>query len=113
MKPSAAGSLELSQDHSPHQHFINAGNSLWSNGFTSNAGENQGDPNGWTVLSADPTKNELAQIDAIQLAMYNEGPGAGEPHGHYMNMMNSAFKRLGVGLLEVGGHLYLTNDFSD
>jgi hypothetical protein len=110
-----AGSVELSSDHSPHQHFIDAGNSgtLWTSGFTSTAGENQGDPNGWTVLSSDPTTNEMDQIDAIQLAMYNEGPGTGEAHGHYMNMMNSAFTRLGVGLLEVSGHLYLTNDFSD
>jgi uncharacterized protein YkwD len=110
-----AGSVQLSQDHTPHQHFITAGNNktLWTSGFTSTAGENQGDPNGWTVLSNDPTTNELDQIDAIQLAMYNEGPGTGEAHGHYMNMMNAAFKRVGVGLLEVNGHLYLTNDFSD
>lgn len=110
-----AGSLELTQDHTPHQHFINAGNNntLWSSGFTSTAGENQGDPNGWTVLSQNATTNELMQIDAIQLAMYNEGPGVGEAHVHYMNMMNAKFTRLGVGLIEVSGHLYLTNDFSD
>lgn len=110
-----AGSTELSSNHSPHQHFIDAGNSgtLWTSGFKTTAGENQGDPNGWPILNGDPTLNEMDQIDAIQLAMYNEGPGTGEAHGHYMNMMNSAFTRLGVGLLEVSGHLYLTNDFSD
>ncbi len=110
-----AGSQQLTQDHTPHQHFINAGNNntLWSSGFISSAGENQGDPNGWTVLSQNATTNEVMQIDAIQLAMYNEGPGVGEAHGHYMNMMNPKFTRVGVGLIEVSGHLYLTNDFSD
>jgi hypothetical protein len=110
-----AGSQELTMDHTPHQHFINAGNdgSLWMSGFTSQAAENQGDPNGWTVLASDPTQNELMQIDSIQKAMFDEGPGMGEAHGHYENMMNPALKRLGVGLIEVNGSLYLTNDFSD
>ena len=109
-----AGSVELSQDHTPHQHFITAGNngSLWTSGFNGGAAENQGDPHGWFVMSNDPTQNELLQIDDIQKAMFNEGPGAGEAHGHYTNMMNAAYKRLGVGLLEVSGQLYLTNDFS-
>ena len=109
-----AGSVELSQDHTPHQHFITAGNNgtLWTSGFSGGAAENQGDPNGWFVMSQDPTQNEMLQIDDINKAMFNEGPGAGEAHGHYTNMMNAAYKRLGVGLLEVGGKLYLTNDFS-
>jgi uncharacterized protein YkwD len=108
-----AGSVELSQDHMPHQHFINAGNTLWSSGFVSGAAENQGDPNGWYQMSQDPMQNELLQIDDIQKAMFDEGPGSGEAHGHYTNMMNAQYKRLGVGLLEVSGKLYLTNDFSD
>jgi uncharacterized protein YkwD len=45
--------------------------------------------------------------------MIDEGPGQGEAHGHYTNMMNPELTRLGVGLLEVNGQLYLTNDFSD
>jgi len=111
----AAGSTELSSDHAPHQHFINAGNdgSLWTSGFKSGAAENQGDPSGWTTLSKDATQNELLQIEAIQKAMFDEGPGAGEAHGHYTNMVNAQYKRLGVGLVEVSGKLYLTNDFSD
>jgi Cysteine-rich secretory protein family len=110
-----AGSTELSSDHAPHQHFINAGNdgSLWNSGFKSGAAENQGDPNGWYVMSQDPTQNELLQIDDIQKAMFDEGPGAGEAHGHYTNMVNATYQRLGVGLVEVQGQLYLTNDFSD
>jgi uncharacterized protein YkwD len=108
-----AGSTELTQDHMPHAHFMNAGNALWSEGFTTQAGENQGDPNGWPKASTDSTKNELSQIDQIQQAMFNEGPGTGEAHGHYENIMSTMYTRLGVGLLEVNGLLYLTNDFSN
>jgi uncharacterized protein YkwD len=108
-----AGSQELTMDHMPHQHFKNAGNALWTEGFTSQAAENQGDPNGWNTLAADPVQNELDQIDQIQNAMFDEGPGTGEAHGHYENIMNPKLTRLGVGLIEVGTSLYLTNDFSD
>ena len=112
-----AGSKELAKDHSPHAHFIAAAKSgaLWKDGFKTLAGENQGDPNGWPELvTTDATKNEDAQIDAIQKMMYAEGPGTGEAHGHYENMMNAKFHRLGVGLVRAtGGKLYLTNDFSD
>jgi uncharacterized protein YkwD len=110
-----AGSTELTMDHLPHQHFMNAGQGLWTMGFNSMAGENQGDPNGWRVLSAtNPTTNEEMQIAQIMLAMYDEGPpgDAGE-HGHYENIMSTSFTRVGVGLVEVAGKLYLTNDFSN
>src|SRR5262249_51660290 len=110
-----AGSQELASDHIPHAHFNTASNngSLWQLGFHTSAGENQGDPRGWAPLSSDPVENEMEQIDAIQAAMFAEGPGIGEAHGHYENMMSTQFTRLGVGLLEVSGRLYLTNDFSD
>lgn len=106
-----AGSAQLSVDHLPHQHFINASNAgtLWTTGgFRSSAAENQGDPNGWTQLSSDPTQNTTLQIDAIMLAMFNEGPGG----GHYENMVATRFTRVGIGLVTVSGKLYLTNDFS-
>jgi hypothetical protein len=109
-----AGTVEESMNHIPHAQFnmaIMAG-TIWSDGFKMAAGENQGDPNGWLQISPDPTTNELDQIDAIQKAMFDEGPGDGEAHGHYENIMNPAYDRLGVGLLEIGGKLYLTNDFS-
>jgi uncharacterized protein YkwD len=108
-----AGSQELSMDHMPHQHFMNASanGTLFTpaSGFRSSAGENQGDPNGWGQASTDPTTNELTQIDQIMAAMFAEGPSG----GHYQNMMSTTFTRVGVGLLEVGGKLYLTNDFSN
>ena len=34
-------------------------------------------------------------------------------HGHYLNIMSTTFTRMGVGRIEVSGHLYLTNDFSN
>jgi len=109
-----AGSVQLSKDHIPHNHFKQAGTSLFSQGFKTMAAENQGDPNGWPVLNtSDAKKNQQLQIDAIQKAMFNEGPGAGAAHGHYTNMMNAKYKRVGVGLYSVNGKLYLTNDFSD
>jgi len=113
-----AGSQELTMDHMPHQHFITNQNVLQSFGFGSGtnlaAGENQGDPNGWSVLSSDPTQNEMQQIAQIIQAMYDEGPAgdAGE-HGHYENIMSTQFTRVGIGLIEVSNHLYLTNDFSN
>lgn len=110
-----AGSKELSIDHQPHQHFIHAiGNgTLWTSGFAHSAGENQGDPHGWPVLSPDAATNKTMQIDAIEKMMFDEGPGTGEAHGHYENMMNPKFRRIGIGFLTVIGHLYLTNDFSE
>ena len=110
-----AGTQMLIMDHMPHHHFIMAGNdgSLWNAGFMGGAAENQGDPNGWYKLANDPVQNELLQIDAIQKAMFDEGPGTGEAHGHYMNMMNPDYKTVGVGLVMVGTALYLTNDFSE
>lgn len=109
-----AGSVQLTHDHTPHAHFKAAGSSMFKKGFKSLSGENQGDKDGWRVLVAnDVTANRNAQIDDIQKSMYFEGPGAGHAHGHYMNMMNPKFRRVGVGIVDVGGKLYLTNDFSD
>lgn len=113
-----AGSQELTMDHTPHQHFISNENMLQSLGFGTAtslaAGENQGDPNGWMVLSSDPTQNEMKQIAQIIQAMYDEGPaGDAGQHGHYENIMSTQFTRVGVGLIEVSNQLYLTNDFSN
>jgi hypothetical protein len=109
-----AGTQEETMNHIPHAHFMAAGQKLFMEGFHTAAGENQGDPNGWGILVPNnKTQNELDQIDAIQKAMFDEGPGDGEAHGHYENIMDPTFTRLGVGLIEVQGMLYLTNDFSN
>lgn len=108
-----AGSVQLSHDHRAHGHFIDAGPSKWSRGFRGRAAENQGDVDGWPRLADDPGENEIAQIDAIMKAMFDEGPGEGRAHGHYEAMMNPAFRRVGIGVLMVDGMMYLTNDFSE
>lgn len=92
-----AGSVELSQDHQPHQHFKTAYPTC---GCSVNA-ENQGDPNGWTVA---PIHD---QIDQILQLMMSEGPGG----GHHDNIINPQWKRLGVGIVNPGAKLYFTNDF--
>jgi uncharacterized protein YkwD len=101
-----AGSQELTQDHSPHAHFIRAGQSgsLWTSGFTGTAGENQSSPDGWAIGAG----GNQPQIDGMLAMMMAEGPSG----GHYKNIMGSQFTRLGVGLVVSGGNLYLTNDFS-
>ncbi len=100
-------SERLARDHVPHAHF--AANAKGAPGFGSKAAENQGDPNGVPRLDPDPLKNGKKQIDLMLKLMWEEGPGG----GHYDNMMNPAFRRIGVGLVYSGGKLYLTNDFSD
>jgi uncharacterized protein YkwD len=101
------GSQQLLNDHIPHQHFrehADAGTLFTTDGFRSPAGENQGDPRGWP-----PRANVRAQIDEILAMMWAEGPGG----GHYDNMANTQFLRVGVGLvLDDFGRLYFTNDFS-
>ena len=95
------GSLELMRTHAPHGHFKSA--DVWQNGFENAAAENQGDPHGWFP---GPTKES---IDQILKAMMDEGPGG----GHHDNILNKAYRRVGIGLVKDGeGRLYFTNDFS-
>ncbi len=111
------GNKQLSQDHTAHAHFNAKIKSAMGDpeamkgksGFGAHAAENQGDWNGIPQLDPDPAKNGRKQIDLTLEIMHDEGPGG----GHYENMLNPAFKRVGVGLLYVGPKLYMTNDFSD
>ena len=101
-----AGSNELMNDHAPHQHFKKAGEdgSLWTSGFKHNAAENQGDPHGWRPEAIDRAIDEILQM------MMDEGPNG----GHYKNILNPDFHRVGVGLVfDENGRLYFTNDFSE
>ena len=104
------GSQQLSKDHTPHAHFAaNATGSTPPPGFGSRSAENQGDPSGVPSMDADAAKNGKKQIDIMLKMMMDEGPGG----GHYDNMMNPKFRRVGIGLVYAGGKLYMTNDFSD
>lgn len=103
-----AGSARLSHDHTPHAHFAENARSR-PPGFGSRSAENQGDPSGVPAMDADATKSGKKQIDVMLKLMMDEGPGG----GHYENMMNPRLRRVGIGLVDVGGKLYMTNDFSD
>lgn len=101
------GSEELSRDHTPHAHF--AAKAQGAPGFGSRSAENQGDPGGVPQLSPDRLVNGKKQVDVMLKLMMDEGPGG----GHYENIVNPRYRRVGVGLVYAGGRLYLTNDFSD
>jgi uncharacterized protein YkwD len=101
------GSEQLSRDHTAHAHF--AANAQGAPGFGSRSAENQGDPGGVPALENDTMRNGQKQIDVMLRLMMDEGPGG----GHYDNMMNARFRRIGIGLFYTGGRLYMTNDFSD
>ena len=104
------GSQQLSRDHTPHAHFAaNATGPTPPPGFGSRSAENQGDPGGVPSMDADTVKNGKKQIDIMLKMMMDEGPGG----GHYDNMMNPDLRRIGIGLVYVGGKLYLTNDLSN
>ncbi len=95
------GSQQLLRDHVAHNHFKTS--NIWSSGFARNAAENQGDAHGWPARPVDTS------IDQILQMMMNEGPGG----GHHDNILNPAFRRVGIGLLkDEHGRLYFTNDFS-
>lgn len=102
-----AGSERLARDHAPHAHF--AAHAKGAPGFGSRSAENQGDPAGVPAMDRDPVASGKKQIDVMLKLMMDEGPGG----GHYDNMMNPRFRRVGIGLVDVGGRLYMTNDFSD
>jgi uncharacterized protein YkwD len=101
------GSERLASDHAPHANFHD--NAQGAPGFGSRSAENQGDPGGVPTMDPDPGANGRKQIDVMMKLMIDEGPGG----GHHDNMLNPRFRRVGVGLVYVGGKLYLTNDFSD
>jgi uncharacterized protein YkwD len=102
------GSKQLSSDHTAHAHF--AANIAGSPpGFGSRSAENQGDPNGVPALADTHLASGKKQIATLLKIMWDEGPGG----GHYDNIVNPKYRRLGVGLYYAGESLYLTNDFSD
>ncbi len=103
------GSERLSRDHTPHANFAENAKNAAPPGFGSRSAENQGDPGGVPQLDADPVANGKKQIDIMLKLMMDEGPGG----GHYENIVNPRFRRVGIGIVYAGGKMYLTNDFSD
>jgi uncharacterized protein YkwD len=91
------GSVELAADHRAHQHFRDRAGSCGCRVMA----ENQGDPRGW--MEGPPR----TQVDQILDSMMREGPGG----GHYENILDARWRRMGVGAVNPGGALYFTNDF--
>ena len=112
-----SASKQLSGDHKAHAYFnAHIKDQLGGpdakkgkSGFGSRGAENQGDWDGVPRLEKNDLENGKKQIDVMMKLMYDEGPGG----GHYENMVNPKFKRVGVGIVYAGDKLYLTNDFSD
>jgi uncharacterized protein YkwD len=92
-----AGSVSLARDHRPHGHFKDAADTV----HCRTMGENQGDPGGW---APGPPR---AQIDQMLDMMMQEGPGG----GHYDNILDRRWARVGIGVVNPGGAMYFTNDF--
>ena len=102
------GSKQLAVDHTAHAHFVATakGNPL----LGTRSAENQGDWNGVPELdSSGALANGKKQLDVMLKLMFDEGPGG----GHHDNMLDPRMKRVGIGLVYVGGKLYMTNDFTN
>ena len=85
---------------SPHQHF-----SSTSGGGIAFA-ENE-----CPHWSADMTAGDLSMLVVSCIgAFYNEGPGAGDAHGHYNNMMGS-YGTLGCGIYQSGTEVTIVQDY--
>jgi uncharacterized protein YkwD len=99
------GSQDLAAGGMAHAHFQAASSdgSIWKSGFCNGAGENQAP--GWPITNG----NQKATIDAVMKAMMDEGPGG----GHHDNIVNPAFRLVGIGLVVQNNQLYFTNDFSN
>jgi uncharacterized protein YkwD len=102
---SLTASRELQASSQPHGYFeaqLSSG-AIWNQGFCHSAGENETAP-GWNVGS-----NEDSTVDKVLQEMMDEGPGG----GHYENIVNPQFVRVGVGIIVASnGSFYLSNDFS-
>jgi uncharacterized protein YkwD len=90
------GSEQLARDHRMHGHIDDHGADCRS------CGENQSSPNGWR------TGPVGRQVDEVIELMVAEGPGG----GHRDNFLDARWTRLGVGIVNPGGPMYLTMDFA-
>jgi uncharacterized protein YkwD len=90
------GSEQLARDHRGHGHFVDRAADC------PRCGENQSGTKGWRPGPVG------RQVDEIIQLMMAEGPGG----GHHDIMLNPRFSRLGVGIVNPGGEMYLTMDFA-
>src|SRR5438445_678672 len=83
----------------PHAHFAAKGEG--SSVFGSIRAENQGDPRGVGALDPNPLASGKKQIALMMKLMFDEGPGG----GHYENMVNRKFRRVGIAVYYTSGKL--------
>jgi uncharacterized protein YkwD len=90
------GSEQVARDHRGHGHLVDRRDDC------PGCGENQSDARGWRP-------GPLArQLDEVLELMMAEGPGG----GHHDNLLDPRWTRLGVGVANPGGEMYLTIDFA-
>jgi uncharacterized protein YkwD len=90
------GSEQLARDHRPHGHLLDERSGCPA------CGETQGDPDGWRPA---PLQR---QIDEVLAGMMAEGPGG----GHHDAILRPEWRKLGVGIVNPGGRVFLTMDFA-
>jgi uncharacterized protein YkwD len=77
---------------------------------------NAGYPTGRAMAENLGVNAAMTQAGAIHLEkmMFAEGPGAGTAHGHYTNIVNKAYKNVGISILFdlKNKKLWLTEDFA-
>jgi hypothetical protein len=69
---------------------------------------------GWSI-TPNPTDQQIKdKLAACILAWYSEGPGADyQTHGHYINMTNASYTKMGCGVYVSGSDLTITADFGN
>lgn len=65
---------------------------------------------GWRTADNDSARRET--IRSCLLSMWNEGPGSDySKHGHYINMTNTSYTKVGCGFHFANGSLWVNQDF--
>lgn len=100
-----AGSERLSRDHQPHAHFMSSAKG--APGFGRAPQRTRATRAASRRWTRSPPRAARSRSNATPKLMMDEGPGG----GHYDNMMSPRYRRIGIGLVDVGGELYMTNDF--
>jgi hypothetical protein len=85
--------------NSPHAHF------MATNGGGIAFAENECPQQlGWTLMG-----DVNSTVEACVTAFYNGGPG----EGHYENMMNTGYTKVGCGVFMMGNGITITQDFGN
>lgn len=65
---------------------------------------------GWSSADTDSARREVVRNCLV--SMWNEGPGSDySKHGHYINMVNTSYTKVGCGFHQGDGTLWVNMDF--